>query len=392
MVGIALPLALRRKNAPSRRLLWFAPLWIYGLTLGILQSATQDGAGRALRHGLLFGFAFLTMTAAASVRFSWKSFDRLIPALGLCYVLVIVYGVYQVFARRNGWPYAFLTVTNPSLAEETGGVQAGAFSDASWVYVSRASSFFVEPTNFGMFLGYGTAISLAVLERGGKYTRWGTVGLALTGAGFAANQSLTAVLVCGAVLCLAAARAALLASATRVAAMVVAITAAAAIMSALPGVGEMIGGRLADLSVEQSSGRFSSLPRVLSALEERPLGWGFAGHAWLGEMIHNGVLIFLVMFGFAGLLLPVVWVLWILRAWKRSVALARVRDADSSAAAALASALLTVQLAVWSASGILHEPMFWALSGLALGAGHFAREASARVPGDVVHARWRRAT
>jgi hypothetical protein len=181
--------------------------------------------------------------------------------------------------------------------------------------------------------------------------------------------------VCGVVLTLAAFRAVALASARRAMSLAAAAVVSILVMSALPGVLDMIGDRLSRLSMTDSSGRFTAVPRVFEAFSARPFGWGFAGHAGLGEMVHNGILIYFVTFGVFGVLIPAAWGIWIVRSWKASVALARRRDRDHSAAAALAGSLLAVQVAVWSASGIIHEPMFWALSGFALAAiGYAHRE------------------
>ncbi len=115
----------------------------------------------------------------------WREHIPLLTkSLSLLAIPVVVYGGYQMVARMAGLPYAYLVVTNQQ-SYATGGYQRG------WdkVHFSRASSVFVEPSDFGYFCLWLLALGLST-DRGAW--RYLSLGLALGGMLFA--QSLSAVL------------------------------------------------------------------------------------------------------------------------------------------------------------------------------------------------------
>jgi hypothetical protein len=396
--GVALVgFALRRmgRGAPiARRIVaGLLVLTAWGVIVGLFQPGGGDLAERGLRHATLFVFSVMVLLGAASVRFTWREFSRVVPPILAVYGITVAYGLYQAIARRYDLPFAFLQVHNPTLSTDESGAQAAATVAMSVAYRARASSFFVEPTNYGMYLGYGVGISFALVEMGGRLGKWGNAGLALSALGFASNQSLTGMLACGTAVLLNGARLALGGRAKRVVTLVGVLAAAIAGLMALPGALAELTVRLTGLSIEQSSGRYTALGDVLEAVSESPQGLGMAGHVTLGS-VHNGALVFLAQFGFLGALIPATWIVLVVLGWRRSLRATRNGDREVAAALALSSSLLANQVCIWLSSGIINELMFWSMSGLALAAGYAARmnglqSQSGMVPADVRRATFR---
>ena len=68
--------------------------------------------------------------------------------------IVLIYAIYQFFARIFSLPFAFLPVTNPmiSLIDEAEGFQRGyRLHASSRIFEARVSSFFVEPGHLGFY-------------------------------------------------------------------------------------------------------------------------------------------------------------------------------------------------------------------------------------------------
>lgn len=362
------------KAAPNahRIVLGLLALTAWGVMVGLFQATSEDLAERGVRHAVLFMFSAMVLLGAASARFTWREFARVVPAMLMVYGIVVAYGLYQAFARRYDLPFAFLQVHNPTLSTDESGAQAAATVAMSVAYRARASSFFVEPTNYGMYLGYGVGLSFALLEMGGGLAKWGGAGLALSAVGFASNQSLTGLLACGTAVLLNGLRLMLGGRAKRVAILVVVLLAAVVGLMALPGAFDELTVRLTGLSIQQSSGRYTALGDVLDAITESPQGLGMAGHVTLGS-VHNGALVFLAQFGFLGLAIPVTWATLVVITWRRALRATRKGEREVAAALALSSSLLANQVCIWLSSGIINEPVFWAMSGLGLAAAFAVR-------------------
>lgn len=123
--------------------------------------------------------------AAGIFSIEWrKHLELLTRALVAFAVPIVSYGGYQVIARYAHLPFAFLPVTNQQEFAE-GGLQRGWEKDV----ITRASSIFVEPSEFGYFCVWLLAAGLATERKGLRFT---AVLLAATGILF--SQSLSAVI------------------------------------------------------------------------------------------------------------------------------------------------------------------------------------------------------
>jgi O-antigen ligase len=123
--------------------------------------------------------------AAGVSSVDWKKY--LVPFAKILVVMavpVVALGGWQMFARAGGWPYAFLPVTNQQ-AYAVGGYQRG------WEkpHFTRASSLFVEPSDFGYFCLWLLVSGMAI-EKG----KWRYFCLSVAFAGILFSQSLSAVL------------------------------------------------------------------------------------------------------------------------------------------------------------------------------------------------------
>lgn len=392
LVAFALARLGRAPPIASRLVIGLLLLTAWGVLVGLFQATDDDLAVRGLRHATLFTFSGLVLLGAASARFTWRDFSRVVPPMVFFYGVAVAYGLYQAFARRYDLPFAFLQVHNPTLSTDESGAQAAATVAMSVAYRARASSFFVEPTNYGMYLGYGVGLSFAALEAGGTTAKWGRIGLGLSAIGFASNQSLTALLACGTAVLLNGLRLTLGKRAKRVVLVGSVLAAALLGLAALPGAIDELTVRLTGLSIERSSGRYTALGDVLAAVSEHPQGLGMAGHVTLGS-VHNGALVFLAQFGVLGVLIPLAWLYLVAAAWRDSVRATRRGDRAVAGALALASSLLANQVCIWLSSGIINEPLFWTMSGLGLSAAYAVKRnglQSLEVGSSVASARPRR--
>lgn len=123
--------------------------------------------------------------AAGIAAIDWKKhFPLLAKILAVIALPVILYGGYQMSARPAHAAYAFLPVTNQQ-AYAVGGYQRG------WekAHFTRASSVFVEPSDFGYF-----CLWVLVLGLSSDKGRWRYFLLTLAFLGILFSQSLSAVL------------------------------------------------------------------------------------------------------------------------------------------------------------------------------------------------------
>jgi hypothetical protein len=126
--------------------------------------------------------------AAGLASIDWRrwmlGFTKVITSIA---VPVVVFGGYQMIARAIHLPFAFLPVTNQQ-TYAVGGLQRG------WekAHITRASSLFVEPSDFGYFCLWLLALGLSTAKGG-----WRNLTLALAFGGMLFSQSLSAVLGAG---------------------------------------------------------------------------------------------------------------------------------------------------------------------------------------------------
>jgi hypothetical protein len=337
-------------------------LGLWGLYLGV-----TTGEPSAWVQWSLYCFCWVVLAGGATIRLSEEGLERVTSLVSVPFLLVIVYGAYQTFARRYDWPFAFLAVTNPGHSTDPTmpGFQPGAGGEAALEYVARASSFFVEPTNFGMYLAYAFAFSLALVESPGRARVLGYLGFVLAAVGLASNQSLTALGTCSAVLAAYLGRTLLARSARRAGLVLAGIGIAIVGIALLPDALDSLLERLLKLSIEESSGRFVAIPIVIDAIAQRPLGYGFGGHAFV-DSLHNGVLVLLMDLGLAGLLVPAAITTLAGVAWWSSVKADRAGRSEDAGLRVLGYALPLVHVAILFSSGLVFDPFYWSLTGMGL--------------------------
>jgi hypothetical protein len=153
---------------------------VFAAAIGVLQGVPIMSI---VSQGALQLLAILFAAGVASIEWR-KHLATLAKIISILALPVVAYGGYQMFARSAGWPYAFLPVTNQQ-AYAVGGYQRG------WEkpHFTRASSLFVEPSDFGYFCLWILVLGMS-LEKG----RWRYCCLALAFAGILFSQSLSAVL------------------------------------------------------------------------------------------------------------------------------------------------------------------------------------------------------
>lgn len=340
----------------------------WGVVAATLQVARPD-LGRSLRNALLFALSLAAYAGASTVRLDWGRLRRWWRPGTWVYAGTVLFAVYQTFARRYSLPLAFLPITNPSFATDPShlGVQHGATAAAAgWgEYFFRAAGTFSEPSALGRYLAYGLAVSLALTVLGGTARRTGFLGAALAAAGLLANGSLNGLLaylaVGAAFVCTLAVRLELR--------NLFRFALAAGVFGLLgvalaPNVVAMVVERLATLSVDDSSGRFTQLPFVWSLVIQRPWGAGIAGVPWANE-IHSGLMLYVVQYGVLGALPPLLW----LGSLALGLHTLMWRGAAREARAGLTMAItfLAAHLASWVSAGALHDPFPWIASGFAFG-------------------------
>ncbi len=153
---------------------------IFSAVSGLLQGVPLMSVfSQATLQMLALGFA------AGVAAINWqKHLSKFAKILSIFACPVVIYGGYQMIARAGHWANAFLPVTNQQ-AYALGGYQRG------WEkpVFTRASSLFVEPSDFGYFCLWVLALGLS-LDKG----RWRYFCLGLAFSGILFSQSLSAVL------------------------------------------------------------------------------------------------------------------------------------------------------------------------------------------------------
>jgi hypothetical protein len=124
---------------------------ILSLILSFIIGFTSFGLSYALISQLSQSIIVLGVLIFFSNSFDRKYFEN---STNIAVKVVLVYAVYQLFARIYTLPFAFLPVTNDmlTLIEEASGYQRGfRLSGTSRIMEARVSSFFVEPGHLGFF-------------------------------------------------------------------------------------------------------------------------------------------------------------------------------------------------------------------------------------------------
>jgi len=149
--------------------------------VGLLQGGINPMA--IVSQGALQLLAIFFAAGVASI--DWRTQLRtLTKSMVVIGAPVVLFGGYQMFARTYKWKYAFLPVTNQQ-AYAMGGFQRGWEKEQ----FSRASSLFVEPSEFGYFCLWLMLLGLTATK-----ARWRMPALILSFAGILFSQSLSAVL------------------------------------------------------------------------------------------------------------------------------------------------------------------------------------------------------
>ena len=172
----------------TQRSIIFVVLPLVSTLLAALVSlllSTSNPMGIVSQGGLqLLAIFFAAGVASIDWRKHFLPFSKALIVLG---APVVAFGGYQMVARVKHLKYAYLPVTNQQ-EYATGGLQRG------WdkQYFTRASSLFVEPSDFGYFCLWLLVIGLALPKKGvGAWRLW-AFGLAFAGMLF--SQSLSGVL------------------------------------------------------------------------------------------------------------------------------------------------------------------------------------------------------
>jgi len=226
---------------------------------------------------------------------------------------VVIFGGYQMFARTYRWKYAFLPVTNHQ-QYAMGGLQRGWEKDP----FTRASSFFVEPSEFGYYC-------LWLMLLGLTYTtgRLRLLALALSFLGIMFSQSLSAVLGTAVLLICYVAVSSISASVIRQIAIVLlaSVMAIFSVQPLIPSAFEKFYKRIEQavtLNSEADSGRVDHLPENWEMFTSEPV-WG-GGLASISSADANGTdvttftyFLMLIERGIVGtffFLAPWVWLGW----------------------------------------------------------------------------------
>jgi len=153
---------------------------IFAVVVGLMEGLEPSRvASQTFLQCLAIGFA--GGVASINWRLHLDTLARSSVAMG---IPIVVYGGYQMAARALHWPFAFLPITNQQYYVE-GGLQR----DWDKAEATRASSFFSEPSEFGLFCLWLIAIGLSR-----KSGRLQTMAIVLGCAGVLFSQSLSAVL------------------------------------------------------------------------------------------------------------------------------------------------------------------------------------------------------
>lgn len=139
-------------RSPSLGILFFIIFY------STLVSAFINPGEKTISH---FTQQILVLTMAFGVsRLYWKlDIEWFRKFFLVILIFTVIYAIYQYFARIYNWPWAYLPVTNDSYLGDEG------FQRGYSRHMARASSFFIEPSDFGRFLLWGIAIGLSSKKR-----------------------------------------------------------------------------------------------------------------------------------------------------------------------------------------------------------------------------------
>jgi O-antigen ligase len=178
---IAIPFCLRATSQSITFLLLPLISAIMAVVVGALQGSAEPMS--ILSQSVLQFLAILFAAGAASMNWR-KCLDTLTEATVVIGFPIVAFGGYQMLARMHRWKYAFLPVTNLQ-AHAIGDLQRGWEKDG----FSRASSIFVEPSEFGYYCSWLLLLGLTATK-----PRWRMSALILAFTGILFSQSLSAVL------------------------------------------------------------------------------------------------------------------------------------------------------------------------------------------------------
>jgi hypothetical protein len=175
----AIPFCLKLTSRSVCFLIFPLASAISAVLVAVFEEADARVASNAAQQFLALIFA--AGIAAIDWRRYLDYFSKILVAFA---VPIVAYGGYQMIARVGHLPYAFLPVTNQQ-EYAVGGLQRG------WEKPSfpRASSVFVEPSEFGYF-----CLWLGIFGITAKNPRVRVASFALTAAGTLFSQSLSAVI------------------------------------------------------------------------------------------------------------------------------------------------------------------------------------------------------
>jgi len=144
-----------RLNAATKSVLFFCGVALFSLVGFVVAHGTWSGL---LDYGTKFIQLFVSaglVVSASTLRVSEKNLRRLMYVLLGISAVVSIYALYQSLARIYEWPFAYLTIYNPSLSPEEGATTRG----GQFGTFIRPSAFFQEPSRLGQFLLTPTLVS-----------------------------------------------------------------------------------------------------------------------------------------------------------------------------------------------------------------------------------------
>jgi hypothetical protein len=147
LVLVLLIFKMNRNLAISYLALGMSISLIFSFFIGLI----NIGLSYSLISQLVQSILVLSILLFFSGKFDRISFEK---ASNAAVNLVLIYGVYQFFARIFSLPLAFLPVTNSMIAliDEASGFQRGyRLYGGSRIMEARVSSFFVEPGHLGFY-------------------------------------------------------------------------------------------------------------------------------------------------------------------------------------------------------------------------------------------------
>ncbi|MFA6240897.1 MAG: hypothetical protein WC655_08215 [Candidatus Hydrogenedentales bacterium] len=139
------------------------------------------GSERTFTHlfQAMLGIGVMIGTASVNWDQQWPRFRKMFAWVA---VVVLVFGFYQIAARKYGMPLAFLPMTNLQLGSDEGMQRGYHLALGSTGEFTRVSSFLAEPSDLGRFMLWVFAVGLACRERTQRVLLLtvGTVGIMLS--------------------------------------------------------------------------------------------------------------------------------------------------------------------------------------------------------------------